>query len=388
VRTFTQEFSYYFYAMRRMQAQQRMNYGDGAVLIRNSMPVPVKVSIISSKLKYPTFGNFNQQNATAYLFAAGQTGTRNEISWKLPQGSYTLCFEWTDGHYMNPGTKTYYSTQNINLTRPWTPNLNHEANIDFYSNGETGNCGGKQWEFLPPKDDHKYGTLTDRRDNNTYKTINIGKQTWMAENLKYIPAVSPANDGWYGEKYYYVYGYNGTNVKEAIKTENYKKYGVLYNWDAAMDGEEGSEENPSQVQGVCPKGWHLPSTQEWKELVEYLAVNKFAYENSENSYQIAKALASTTHWEKNNTEEYGAVAYDLTKNNKSGFSALPAGYFFMNHFAGSFDDIGFVGRWWTSTNYDGSNEWAYNYYMHSTSKELYEYIDFMYLGFSVRCVKD
>jgi uncharacterized protein (TIGR02145 family) len=93
------------------------------------------------------------------------------------------------------------------------------------------------------------GTFTDTRDGNVYNWVQIGDQVWMAENLAYLPSVNRVDDGSEDAtgSYYYVYGYDGTNVAEAKATTNYTTYGVLYNWTAAMDGSVSSTANPSGV---------------------------------------------------------------------------------------------------------------------------------------------
>lgn len=108
------------------------------------------------------------------------------------------------------------------------------------------------------------GTLLDERDNRSYTTATIGTQTWMTQNLAYLPSVNPNSDGSTTEKRYYVFGYNGTNVAEARATSNCKTYGVLYNFPAALDRSPGSNAVPPGVKGICPAGWHLPSDEEWK----------------------------------------------------------------------------------------------------------------------------
>ncbi|MCK9320171.1 FISUMP domain-containing protein, partial [Methanoculleus sp.] len=102
------------------------------------------------------------------------------------------------------------------------------------------------------------GTFTDSRDGNDYNWVKIGDQVWMAENLAYLPSVNMVADGSEDAagSYYYVYGYDGTDVTAAKATANYTTYGVLYNWLAAMN--------------ACPDGWHLPSDAEWTELTDYL----------------------------------------------------------------------------------------------------------------------
>ena len=88
-------------------------------------------------------------------------------------------------------------------------------------------------------------------DGKTYKTVKIGNQWWMAENLAYLPSVGPYDIQSVINPMYYVYDYLGTNVNEAKATENYRTYGVLYNWPAAKS--------------ACPIGWHLPSDEEWRD---------------------------------------------------------------------------------------------------------------------------
>src|SRR5574344_844768 len=154
------------------------------------------------------------------------------------------------------------------------------------------------------------GTFTDDRDNKVYKWVKIGDQVWMAENLAYLPSVNMVADGSEDAagSYYYVYGYDGTNVAEAKATDNYATYGVLYNWTAAMNGEASSTTNPSGIQGVCPAGWHLPSDAEWTELTDYLGGASVAGGKLKET--------GTTHWNSPNT---GAT-------NETGFTALPGCY--------------------------------------------------------------
>jgi len=96
-------------------------------------------------------------------------------------------------------------------------------------------------------------------DGMSYPVVEIGEQSWMAKNLAYLPAVNtPIANQNVDFKAYYVNEYMGGNVEEAKATENYSKYGVLYNWNAA--------------ETVCPNGWHLPEDAEWKELESYLGM--------------------------------------------------------------------------------------------------------------------
>jgi uncharacterized protein (TIGR02145 family) len=214
------------------------------------------------------------------------------------------------------------------------------------------------------------GFSIDARDGHQYKWVKIGSQFWMAENLSYLPAVSPPTNGSRTSPFYYVYRFEGDNVIEAKATDSYKIYGVLYNWYAA--------------QFACPSGWHLPTDEEWKILEKNLGMSE-ADANAKigwrNSGMVGGKLkeSGTTHWTSPNT---GA-------NNTSGFTALPGGYRY--HDWGFRNDEGFAGRgyytsFWLSSDgglaamgwdlsylYDGVYPWSGG-----------EPAD----GFSVRCLKD
>ena len=221
------------------------------------------------------------------------------------------------------------------------------------------------------------GTFTDSRDGYTYQTVQIGSQTWMAENLKYLPSVVGPGTGSNSEAYCYVYGYDGTSISAAKATENYATYGVLYNWTAAMNGAESSDANPSGVQGICPDGWHLPSDAEWKQLEMYLGmsetdVNSTGWRGTVEGGKLKEA--GTTHWADPNA---GA-------NNESGFTALPGGYRYGN---GGFGTIRNYGSWWSSTENYTSFAWGRDLYYNYSNVLRYSSNN-KSMGFSVRCLRD
>jgi len=191
--------------------------------------------------------------------------------------------------------------------------------VRAYATNINGTNYGEQVSFRTQS--NLTGTLTDVRDGKIYKTVKIGDQWWMAENLAWLPAVSSPTSGSTFENYYYVYGYQGNSVAEAKATANFITYGVLYNWTAAMNGSMSSSANPSGVQGPCPAGWHLPSQAEWIVLSDYLIVNGYGYGGSGDD--IAKSLSSKTNW--NTSSIPGTPGNDPTSNNSCGFSALPGG---------------------------------------------------------------
>jgi uncharacterized protein (TIGR02145 family) len=222
--------------------------------------------------------------------------------------------------------------------------------------------------YKPTIEETTSGTFTDSRDGNEYNWAQIGNQVWMAENLAYLPSVNMVADGSEDAagSYYYVYGYNGTNVTDAKATANYNTYGVLYNWPAAMNGAASSTTNPSGVQGVCPTGWHVPSDAEWTELTDYLGGTSVAGGKLKET--------GTTHWASPNT---GAT-------NETGFTALPGG---LRSNFGYFNNIGgYGGYWWSSTENDASN--AYGRSLDYGSLDLGSDADNKKIGFSVRCVRD
>ena len=210
-----------------------------------------------------------------------------------------------------------------------------------------------------------YQTFTDSRDGNVYKFVTIGNQVWMAENLKYLPAVVRPATGSYTTPYYYVYGYDGTDKNAAKATSNYNTYGVLYNWPAAMAGSASSEANPSGVKGVCPTGWHLPSDAEWTQLTDYLGGTAAAGGKLKET--------GTVHW----------ISPNTAATNETGFTALPGG----NRYGyGSFGRIGYDGRWWSASELDATNAWSR--YMSSNYSNVTSYNYNKEVGFSVRCVRD
>ncbi len=154
---------------------------------------------------------------------------------------------------------------------------------------------------LPPLHAQETGTFTDTRDGHVYKWVQIGNQTWMAENLAYLPGVNPVSDARFEGMVYYVYGYNGRSTSEAMQEASYKKYGSLYNYDAARES--------------CPEGWHLPTDGEWKEMESFLGMGDEADQRGwRESGEVGKKLKATAGWKVDDGTD------------DAGFNALPAGY--------------------------------------------------------------
>jgi uncharacterized protein (TIGR02145 family) len=189
-----------------------------------------------------------------------------------------------------------------------------------------------------------YGPNITDVDGNSYKTVYIGQQQWMGENLK----VSKYSDGTTIGAWTY---YNNDVTKNA-------KYGKLYNWDAVSKTTNGNK-------NICPTGWHVPTDAEWTVLTDYLGGASVAGGKMKE--------VGTTNWTSPNV--------DAT--NVSLFTGLPGGYRNVN---GNYYSIGTYGYWWSSTEDGKSSAWfrVLNFDYGSVSRsDGYEGS-----GFSVRCIRD
>lgn len=198
-------------------------------------------------------------------------------------------------------------------------------------------------------------TYTDPRDNHVYKTIKIGNQVWLAENLAYKAATG-------------CYFYGGD-----LEYEDYAVgiFGRLYNWDAAV--------------AACPPGWHLPTDAEWTELANFLIDNGYGYGGSGDD--IAKALADTEYW-KELVSAPGDInakpGYNMLTNNSSGFSGRAGGGMGYN---GEFGFIGETALWWSATEENNLLS-AWQLYYASDTFSCWDDINNKGYGFSVRCIRD
>lgn len=209
------------------------------------------------------------------------------------------------------------------------------------------------------------GLFKDGRDGKKYKWVKIGNQIWMAENLAYLPFVFSPDTGSITDPFYYVYGYDSTCVKCAMKTPFYKTYGVLYNWIAAQNGNTLSMKSANLIQGICPNGWHLPSDAEWGELIDFVGGSNIAGGRLKES--------DTIHW----------IAPNFGASNDFHFSVLPGGYRFINL---TFTGMGNFGHFWSATEYDSENALSRDFDNESTI--IYSSYINKEIGFSVRCIKN
>jgi uncharacterized protein (TIGR02145 family) len=185
-----------------------------------------------------------------------------------------------------------------------------------------------------------------------FKTVKIGNQIWMAENLNVdhyangdpIPEVKDYNQ--WSKLNSGAWCYYDNDIA------NRKVYGKLYNWYAVKDS-----------RGLCPAGWHVPSDDDWTTLENYLGGREVA----------GGKMKAITGWKSPNT---GA-------SNQSGFQGFPGG--FRNQL-GSYNFIGYFGFWWSSTESYSDSAWGRELY-YDSSVVYRDYYN-KQLGFSVRCVRD
>jgi uncharacterized protein (TIGR02145 family) len=237
----------------------------------------------------------------------------------------------------------------------------------------------------------QYGSFKDSRDGRVYKTVKIGNQVWMAENLNVdrfrngdpIPEARTKEEWLKADEnkqpawcYYDNNPANGT------------KYGKLYNWFAVNDS-----------RGLAPAGYHIPSDAEWTQLTDFLgseAGTKMKSTSGWKSY-TSRGLKTCPNCKDWNAEYRKKVPCQTCKDtrsvpifthsgngtNSSGFSGLPGGFRDVN---GAFNDVGEYGVWWGSTENNTDSAW-HRYLSYSSG-----YVDrnggSKEGGLSVRCLRD
>ncbi len=208
-------------------------------------------------------------------------------------------------------------------------------------------------------------------EGQSYATVLIGTQCWMAENLNVGTKINSTQSG-------YQQTNNGTIEKYCYNNDeaNCAIYGGLYEWPEAMQyvTTEGA-------QGICPEGWHIATDNEWK-ILEGAVDSQYPVGDPEwdgtgfRGYDAGGNLkeAGTSHWDSPNT---GAT-------NSSGFTGLPEGY--RTYYDGSFYSLGRYGYFWSSSQYSTALAWlrylGYNY------ASVYRIFTNKALGYSVRCLQD
>ena len=229
------------------------------------------------------------------------------------------------------------------------PKYDGKNNYSYYK------CTEKGWTFTTEK--LNQGSMIDERDEHKYKTIGIRTQMWMAENLNYSDSVNYPS-------------MLGKNWCYENNLENCTEYGRLYTWGATIDSvywgqigkicgyREKPCDLPNDVRGICPKGWHIPSSDEWNTLYSTVGNHPQA--------MMGKGFPEWT------------IATD-----EFGFSALPAGAYGNYMEEDGFHGLGTSTLFWTTKDKGNEAEFLgfdrYGADFNSVEK---------FYGFSVRCIKD
>jgi len=262
--------------------------------------------------------------------ADGIVNTNDKIIWANQAGTYG---------YKSADFNMNGQVNNIDKNDIWEQNIGESSQLPWQ-------CGND---------------LHDTRDGQTYATVQIGIQCWMAENLNIGTIVNGNTDQTDNstiEKYCY-----------SNSTSNCNTYGGLYQWDEMMQ-----YSTTPGVQGICPLGWHLPTDAEWCTLENEVdagtvSCSAIGWRGTDVGGNLKET--GTTHWHNPNTA-----------NNSSGFTALGSGYRNTN---GTFSSLTYGAYLWTS-NVTGSAAW-YRGLWHGYT-EVNRYYDSKTLGYSVRCLQD
>ena len=303
-----------------------------------------------------TFSNITQNSSIVggnVTNSGGAPVTERGIFWGLSQNPESTGTKMQIGS----GTGSYSAT--LSGLLPGTIYY-----VNAYATNSKGTAYGKQVSFSTQNStgtgiifnsNLTYGSISDI-EANVYKTIKIGTQTWMAENLKTVKyndgsSIPLVTDGgvWIGLSApgFCWYGNDAVTHKST--------YGALYNWYATNTGM------------LCPTGWHIPTEAEWGTLESYL-----------NGGMVAGGKLKETgisHWLNPNT----------SATNESGFTSIPGGYRVGDGYGGAYSGIGENGYWWSASEISTTSAWgrniSYNFNMVTNIG------DFKRTGYSVRCIQ-
>jgi len=292
---------------------------------------------------------------TPFSAESGGIISHNGIQKVLSQG---LCW----GKEENPTLADNYSISDQDIGTFQSEIINLNANFTFYARAfyttSIDTVYGNVVEFITPdylifNPDLEYGTLTDV-DGNVYKTITIGNQTWMAENLKVThfrngePIPNETDPEKWGNFNITTSAYCWYNNDVSYK----KAYGAMYNWYAASD-----------VRNIAPEGWHIASVEDWQTLSTSLG---------NNGNRLRER--TTAHWMDGNFNRFAS--------NDTGFTAVAGGFVAPSGFGFMGIGEGAAYFWTNEGTWDGSKSalitWDITVGAMSPNCR----------GYNIRCVKD
>ena len=369
--------------------------------LSGSVSNPYNVSITANGFQWKTTANGTYTNVSV----TGSTMSYN-LTGLTANTSYTYRAFVTTTSGTNYGEEMTFTTKAIapvvTITSPCTPPSSHPAQTGttYLNNG----FNGANYGLETLDSDDKIISVTDY-DGNEYQVVQIGSQCWLAENMRCTHAPSTGTyivnhtinqytyTGKMAKWYTGTATLNGNSVTMDSAACVAHHFGLLYNWNAAMDVYNTSYSELSintdynnavkitftdNRQGICPRGWHVPTDMEWSELD--LVVN-----GSDVSYYggtHAGKLAGGNDW-KSSTTSGAPGDYTSTQRNISGFAAVPAG-----SCTSSFDEAGSSAYFWSSSQLEGYADRTWIRYMDYGDAGVYLYDNNKVFGFSVRCLRD
>ena len=219
-------------------------------------------------------------------------------------------------------------------------------------------------------------------DGNEYNVVAINGVCWMAENMRtthyadgasidYVQSFSQWGNLAVSDRGYCFYGFDSLNLEA---------HGNLYNWAAAMNGHASTTANPSDEQGICPVGWHLPSDEEWDDFGDFIATDNggaaanYSQDSNGDWAKVGKHLKTVADW------GTGTAA----GTNDYGFAGKPGG---NRTLSGSYSEINETVNWWSATQFNSDVAYAWGL-SDQNHKFLHNSVGYKKSGYYVRCVRD
>jgi uncharacterized protein (TIGR02145 family) len=336
-------------------ATGQLVYAETHSLLTNANGLAT-IQIGDGTLVSGSFGNINWANGPYFIKCetdvnGGANYTISSVQ-QLLSVPYALFSKEVKSSVSATGDTLYIGTQPYII-----PAISSANNTNNQSGSMIHTCGADSVHNL----NLNYGNLTDQ-EGNVYKTIAIGNQVWMAENLKTsifrngesIPNVTD-NAQWAGLSTSAWCYYNNNSQFEC-------PYGKLYNWYTATDS-----------RNVCPTGWHVPTDDEWSILINHLDLNANGGDNFFNSAGGKMKSRGVHYW----------LSPNQQATNVSGFSGLPGA---LRDAAAEFYNNLFQGLWWSSSEYLPPIAWCRSLSYHTGA--CYRLTNNDTYGLSIRCLRD
>ena len=224
----------------------------------------------SSKSSSSTFFHSNKTDIFFFIKSSSSTEPSSSSKEKSPSSSSKTAKSSSSSKEISSSSEPPESSSSANKPKS-------SASLRFYD-CDKYDC--VTLDYLNPE--ISYGELLDKRDNKVYRTLFISNHIWTAQNMNYAVETDPSTSWCYNKK-----------------SENCKKYGRFYTWEAA--------------QKACPEGWHLPTVDDWKELLEEQSCHTERLDDGTWAYDCAGTkLKATDSWDSKEEERENALGFSVT----------------------------------------------------------------------------